>query len=451
MSNRHVIPPPFRPKSATKVVRRLLQGASYAFHSTEGESNLWDQLWTKLTTTFGKNFQLQVPFSSYNWPDPQPGYMSIDTYDLFNERPMWSAAGKRQVSATGLYEAYGNVIKYAPDLAPTPQQQEQIKQLDGQINDARAKQDQDEQASFQAFVAEVKRDKSAGIPPPKDLSDWREDNGWMKALQTDKLQADKLTDEKAQILKTQYPQNAEVLDAWTPPGPDATTTSKAFMRCFIGTSKNSYWKALYSVRSPEDIHDYMSTGGQTLSCSLNSSHASSNMKHSWAGGSTGFSIDFFSIYASGSWEKFDLTESGESVSLTVTFKKIDSFPIGTAGWYDGGYLAHLATNNKWAPGYSKEKVFGKDGMLPLKTTNFLACIGMTISIKISQSSFERHQQQWKAAGGVQIGPFTFGGDGGQSSDDWNKSAEDSTFTVKLTGKYPYIIGYLVAKADGTPF
>ena len=136
--------------------------------------------------------------------------------------------------------------------------------------------------------------------------------------------------------------------------------------------------------------------------------------------------------------------------MIVKFDKIDQFTEKPGDWYDGGYLANLKKQDSWAPGYSAEKVFGNHGLLPLITSNFIAYIGMTILIQLSQSSFEKHVEQFKAAGGIRIGSFQFGGVGGCSSGKWNKTVANSTFTVNLTDAYPYIVGYKVARADGEP-
>ena len=103
------------------------------------------------------------------------------------------------------------------------------------------------------------------------------------------------------------------------------------------------------------------------------------------------------------------------MSLNVTFEIIDSF---IADWYSSGYLANLKQQDSWTSGYSADKVFGKNGLLPLVTTNFIATIGMTL--KISQSSFNKHEKEFNAAGGIRIGPFKFGRDGGTSEMNWDR-------------------------------
>ena len=393
-------------------------------------------------SNFGRAFQLQTPFSSYYWEDPSTGYIDHRTYDLFNEMPQFSAVGKREVSAVGVYDAYGNVIADTPLLVPEPYQEQQLKDLQSQINAAQLQLHNDQSAANTAMAIAKKEAEIAGVP--FDPTTYLADNGWLKIFDSDKAVIDKLIEERAGILR-QYPGNQKVIDAWTTPPSTAATTDKAFLKCSINGV--SYWRAIYEVRTPHDIVAMMSKGGQPMSFSLDSSKASSQMSKSWAKGSLDLGW-FFGIYADGSWSKFDITKSSHKVTVSVNFDKVDRFPIKRGDWYDGGYLATLKKKDKWNPPYTAEKVFGDNGLLPLVSTEFFAAIGMSLTITVSQSAFEQHKEEFKASGGIQIGPFRFGGSGGHSTDTWHKEAENSEFTIKLTDEYPYIIGYSVARADG---
>ena len=386
---------------------------------------------------------MQHPFTSYYWEDPKPHYINYRTYDLFNERPLWSAVQKREAAGIGVYGAYGTVIRFAPKLVPEPSQQHEVEELDSLINRAQTKALEDDSASMIAFVTAKKKAQSVGL----DLkyTSWLVSSGWQKILDGDQLLINKLANEKAGILN-QHPDSQKAIAAYTPPKPDDPTTDKAFLKCSVkGTEM---WRAIYTAPTPQDIINMMSKGGQEISFRLNSSKFSCEMENCWAGGNASFDDSFFSINLGGSWQKFDLTASGQSVSLSIKFDKIDQFTVKPGDWYSGTYLGELKKKNKWSGDYSEKKVFGKEGLLPLVTTNFIACIGMTASIKISQSSFDRHEEQFKAAVGIRIGPFQFGGEGGHSSDKWNKKTEGSSLTVNLTDAYPYIVGYKVARADG---
>ena len=389
---------------------------------------------------------MQLPFSSYYWEDPKPGYIDYRTYNLFDQRPLWNAVGERDVAATGVYENYGTVVQFAPKFVATPQQQQDLNDLDSQINRAQSEISEAKQALYTAFAIEKKAAENVG--ETLEYSVWVVKTGKNAIIETNELLVAKLSNQRAAIL-SQYPDNKAVIEAYTPPSdPSAVYTDKAFLKCFINSKE--YWRAVYEAPTPHDIINMMSTGGQPLEFKISSLESSTSKKHSWAGGNASYNMGFFSIYGGGSWEKFDLDENTESVSMVVKFDKIDTFPVGRGEWYNGVYLSSLKNADNWASGYSGKKVFGKEGLLPLITTNFIAAIGMTLTIQVSQSSFAKNQEKFGASGGIQIGPFRFGGSGGSSSEKWERKAADSAFTIKLTDKYPYIIGFLVARADGEP-
>lgn len=412
---------------------------------SKGDLALWDQLWSNLKDRFTGNFQLQLPFSSYYWEDPKPGYIDYRTYNLFNQKPLWNLVGERDVSATGVYESYGTVIQFAPKFVATPHQQQELKDLESQINRARSDYSENVQASFTAFETEKRAAERVGIKLDYDI--WMVKSGWEDIIQSNQLLVDKLLNQKAAVLN-QYPDNKEVLEAYTPPDPSAAYTDKAFFKCFINSKE--YWRAAYEAPSPHTIINMLSKGGQPLEFNFDSLESSISKQHSWAGGNASYNKAFFRIYAGGSWEKFDLDENTQSVSLVVKFDKIDRFPVRCGDWYNGVYLSSLKKANNWASGYSEESVFGKKGLLPLIATDFIAAIGMTVTVQVSQSSFKKNQEKFEASGGIQIGPFRFGGSGGSSSEKWERKAANSSFTIKLNDEYPYIIGFMVARADGEP-
>ena len=388
---------------------------------------------------------MQLPFTSYYWEDPKPGYINYRTYDLFNERPLWSAVQKREAAGTGVYEAYGTVIQFAPKLVPEPSQLHEVEELDSLINRAHVKMQEDEDAVFNLFAIAKKKAPSVGAE--LKYTSWLVSSGWQKTLHGDQLMVGKLENEKAGVLQ-QYPDNQEAIAAYTPPPSSAPTTDKAFLKCSVKGTE--IWRAIYTAPTPRDIVNMMSMGGQEMFFEIDSSNSSSELKNCWSGGNASLDDGFFGINLGGSWQKLDLTKGGLSVNLSIKFDKIDQFTVKPGDWYSGTYLGELKKRNMWSGDYSEKIVFGKEGLLPLITTNVIACIGITMSIQISQSSFDRHKEQFKAAVGIRIGPFQFGGEGGHSSDKWNKKTEGSSFTVSLTDAYPYIVGYKVARADGEP-
>ena len=404
--------------------------------------SLWDQIWSGLMSKFGKNFQLQVPFSSYYWSDPSPGYISYRTYDLFNERPLWTAVGRREAGGTGLYEAYGTVIQNAPNFVPTPSQQQDLADIQSDVNRALTNLQEDNSAVITGYALAKKRAHAEG--KELEYSVWFEKSEWAKILQKDNEKLNTLQQKKADLLAKQYPDNKKYIDAYTPPAPSATTTDKGFLKCSINGKE--CWRAIYTAPTPNSIIVKMASGGPKLTILLKSTDPSYGTVKSWAHSQT--DDPFFSTYTNGAWTQLDLAGPGEEVLLKITLEKIDTYPIGMGDWYSSKYLAKLKEKDSWAQDYSYEKVFGKDGLLPLISTDFIAFMGMSITISVSAAVFEKYRKQFTESAGVQIGPFSFGGDSGIKPDMFKRSAENSTFSVTMNSSYPFIVGYLVARADG---
>ena len=283
------------------------------------DKNLWDQTWSGLMMKFGNNFQLQVPFSVYNWPDPKPGYISYKTYDLFNERPLWSAV--RNVGSTGLYGVYGTVIQFAPSLVPTLSQQKELADFDMCIERALDVLHKDQNTTDDEFQIGQKQAQAQG--KVLEFSAWLVESGWANIIQLDREKMDALQTMKANLPKNDFPDNKKYITAYTPPPQSAVTTDKAFLKCTI--KDIDIWRATYTAPTPNIIVK-MAIGGPKLTMLLDSTDASHATDKSWA--HLDINDPFFSTYNDHAWTKSDLAVPGESVRLEITHEKIDKYPIG---------------------------------------------------------------------------------------------------------------------------
>lgn len=436
--------------------------------------NLWTQLWHNMSSRFGKNFQLQMPFSSYNWEDPPPGFIDYRSYSIFNQMPAWSEVGRHSVEGVGIYEAYGVVIQQTPKFVATPTQQQKLEDVQEQITDAQGKREKKVNDSYDKFGEAKKKASAAG--KELDYTQWKVDSGWEVILAENAALINKLVIKKAEIID-QYPDNKKVVEEYSPPDHSATTTDKAFVKCNI--SGNPYWRAVFKAPTPQGVLQHFSVlhhlapkaEAKMLTFSMDSlkpidtsSIRSSAMNISnWAQGMGGWegrerrmrregraepAQYFFRTYVGNSWQKLDFPAQGENVKLSIKIHKLDKFAIHHGHWYDTRYLVDLSKNNSWTEPYTTDKVFGKDGILPLIDTHFIAVLGMKLSVEVPRlSSFQLHE--FMTASGVQIGSFRFGGDSDVTRDQWKRSVQNSCLTVEVTDKVPYIVGYLVANADGS--
>ena len=206
---------------------------------------------------------------------------------------------KREAAGTGVYGAYGAVIQYAPLLVPTPSQQQEINDLDSLMNGALTKAQEDNDASMTAYVHAKKSTSAVGVDV--EYTSWLMSSGWQIILDGNQRSIDKLANERAGVLN-QYPNNQKAITDYTPPKPDDLTTDKAFLKCFVNGTET--WRAIYTAPTPHDIISMMSKGGQEMYFQLDSSKSSSEIKNSWAGGSSSIGEIFFSTYVGGSWQNF---------------------------------------------------------------------------------------------------------------------------------------------------
>ena len=235
------------------------------------------------------------------------------------------------------------MIHFSPSLIPTQNQQEQLANVKGKLRSAQDQLQEDVDASYAAFSDTNKKASTVGLTLAYPT--WINDYEWENIFEQDKRFIEKLLNEREDILN-QYPDNKNVIEAYTAPDSSAITTDKAFLKCLINSRE--FWKAIYTAPTPHDIIDMMSKGGQEMSFTVNSSTASNSVEQGWAHAITNLH-SFFSVYGMGqAWKKLDLAKSGETMKVTIETDKIDSFRIGYGDWYNDGYLANLKKQDYWA-------------------------------------------------------------------------------------------------------
>lgn len=450
----------------------------------------WAQLWSYMSKKFGSNFQLQIPFSSYNWKDPPPGYIDYRSYDLFNQMPSYSRDGMFSVNATGIYDAYGVVIIETPKFEATPSQKQQLQDVQKKLRDAVDAKNKNQLESYDKFGDARKRASASG----KTLvySQWIVEYGWVKTFDKDAELVNQLALKMANII-AQYPDNKKAVEAYCPPNqlPTAAKSSVNFMKCDI--DDRQFWKAAFEAPTPCKVLHYLSTSekAQMLTVSLASHVPLSRFPippHiiSWARvheqtPATWSIQPFFRKYVGTQWQRLssDSVKELNDIKLSIQLKKIDKFTIQPGGWYNSSYLADLAKKNSWNDSYTFDTVFGKSGILPSINTHFVAVLGITVVIEGARPCL-LEELKTAAHSGIQIGPFKFGGDSGillvwdslprpiRMADSPSSHMADSlsmhltsanpcrmctdgnqTIYIHTPDSVPFIVGYLVSSAVAT--
>ncbi len=415
--------------------------------NTPIDQSLFDQTYTEIEKKLlgaGKNLQLVSPTIDWWWDTASTGQIAPRAYQLANSIPKWSPVGDFSPGASGLYESYVQVLQHVNPSIP-PEQQQAWNDAHNQLIAAQNKWQNDQTAMYRAWVVAT-TNLPPGVPAP-DFTTWQKDSGWLGTLHADSVQIGKMQENMANITGQMDPELKAALAASAMPA-DKNAQKAGFTTMdqgdgtlipvpnyLIGTSGQD-WVALLTKG-----------GGNQKSISVSQSQSSDNMTKSWA--ASHFSVDewFWSVEASGSWSRLDIDDSDKSVSaqidMTATWVQV------TPGqWYDGAYMKTLAGQGNfftpWTAKGGTSPVFGEGGVLPVMITGLVVAYQPSFTITMSQNTYTQAKQQFEAATGVRIGPFSFGGSGGHASNTVDKTASNGTFTGKSTATYPFIIGVTVA-------
>ena len=418
---------------------------------TKVYKNLWDQIWGQLDKFIGggRNLQLVYPFIDWTWNVPPPGYIDSQVYNLVNQMPEWSAIGKYSPSATGLYQAYINMLPTCVNTAvPHPAQQQQIKEVENQLNAAQTTLTSNISAMYSAFAQAQKVPQ--GVPPPQ-YAEWYKSSGWEARINSSKKNVDRLTVILADIVDQQLnPGYENAIKAATMPT-EQFVRKPGFAKCSI--NGNDDWRANYILSNGQDWVNQLTQGGGTpLNLSLDASENSNHMSQSLANGATDHGA-FFGIFVNGSWQELNMTQKDSGVKVNINIKAVTQVPIVPDSWYDAGYLKVLASKGHWNQPYATKggahPVFGKGGVMPLMITGLVAGyqIGFDIhSMSCSTTLFPEYESQLHATTGVRIGPFQIGSSNYSinSADKLHKTVRNGSFSGYSKATYPSIIGFTVA-------
>jgi hypothetical protein len=186
---------------------------------------------------------------------------------------------------------------------------------------------------------------------------------------------------------------------------------------------------------------------------IDASDKTSDFSRSFAKGSGSVDRFFWSVYVNASWEKIDLTTNDKSLTATISVKSSTIVPVTPGAWYDGGFMRDLAKSGGQGSGFriadgfnavgGDNALFGKDGLLSTMVSGLLVVYKPSISITSDKATLESHKEKLEVSGGLRIGPFTLGGEGGHETDFEHSTVNNGTFTAESTSDDPLIIGITV--------
>ncbi|MGB6230330.1 MAG: hypothetical protein WBF53_09420, partial [Litorimonas sp.] len=408
--------------------------------ATPLDQSLFDQTWTEIKAKMlgaGANLQILDPTIDWWFDAAGAGTMSARALNIVNTVPKWSTVGAYSPGASSVFDSYVQVLQHVDPTIP-PAQRQAFTNAHNALVTAQATRSQDEQKRNRQWVVDS-TGLPAGVPVP-DYPTWLIQSGWAGTLKTDSDAISKAQETLGNVIANQDPALKKALLAAAMPA-DANTKKAGFTTVDQGDGTLVPAPVFSVGTTGQDWVALLSQGGgDKRTITVSQSKSSDNMSKSWAKADTKVSGWFWSVEISGRWEQLDIDQSDASVSATIemTTTQVDVTP---GDWFDGGYLKTLKGQGNFFPPWQAtggaSPAFGEGGLLPLQIRQLIVAYQPSFTISMAQSTYNRALKQFQAATNVRIGPFTFAGSGGHTSDKVNTTASNGQFTGKSTATYPF--------------
>ena len=412
--------------------------------ATQGDTGTtpsWAAMYNAFTESLGvtnKNFQLIMPFTVWNWPVESVGQTYTGQQSFLDAMPYWSPVGKYQ-SGSSFAQAYQSWLYTLEVEAPT-QLQNKITQQRNLLQTATNQYQTDYQTALQAYQSD-----STVVNNVPSFTDWLASPAGFAYNST--LTADQNNVNTQQSLYTQLTQEAQ---------------DPALAAAIAASNNTAFYTNMVSSSLPKPIQvpgygqitDYatwVQQNANTAPTTINwtNSQSSQTFNDNWAQGGTSINDWFFSVYVNGSWQHLSDLETNSSVEVTITMNPMGDIPVAPLPWYNEGFVndrinnpnAYISGTTPTAPaGGVGTWVLGQGGIMPCRLTDMLVAFQPTFNIQCSSGFSQSDYQQMQIAGGVQIGPFSFGGESGSVNSFQQSSLSTTGFSGSSTSQFPVIFG-----------
>jgi hypothetical protein len=393
-----------------------------------------------------KTFQLQSLPVNWDWKVENRGFISVAQYNYCSVMPQWSAAGAYVSSGVPFDTAYQQFLTSIAATSKDPSKQEAIDQAQQQMTT--------DSSTLEDTVAQA---RSAYGSDPSVVNNVPCFTDWL-ATPAGASYASQISADEQTLASDSAVYNTLLEDVTNPLLTQATTAY----------NNQDYYTKLDNPQLPNFVPvpnwstsqsadewatSILGSGGQTVKIQYSNNDQSYDYGDTWAQGAASLDEDFFSLYVNGSWQRIYEFYTDTQLSVTIECAGMAVIDIIADKWYSG--TTQLA-KGPYMDGYSEYTdsagdtyMFGDGGVAPLMKTGMLAVLNPKITCTVSLETYTQHQETWQAAGGVSIGPFSFGGSGGATAINWTTTETTASFTVADTSNLPKIMGCTLAVQPST--
>lgn len=439
-----------KPKRATSALPQPLVGgarghigtATAAATTLTPNDSAWNLLYGALVQQLGvspQNFQLIYPMTSWNWPTNNMGFTNAAQYDFCATIPQWSAIGAYVSSGATFDGAYQQFLNTIQLNTTNPQLQQQI--LNAQNNLTQAAQNLSSVAA--QALATYNSTVTGNNPTYTQWLGSPSGAGYSAQINSLTNQVTAAQDVVNQLTNQQTTPNIASAQAAFANQNYYTKLNDPSLSGFPAVPA---WSLAQSAQ--QWVNQVQGGGGTGGSITISNSDATYNYSNTWAQGSTSVGNWFWQVYANGSWQQIQEFFADSSLSCTIQFAAWDTIGITPSKWYSG---TTAFRNGPFIPNYTAFQqqgslgwMFGQGGIIPAFKTGMLVCYQPTITINVSQNTYQSFTQQWSVSGGIQIGPFQIGGSGGGTTLNWSQTSSGYSTTVASTSNVPLIFGVNLA-------
>lgn len=428
-------------------------------------ANLYAQMYDQIKTQLGLEYlQLLGTPQSFYWPTPVTGQMDPTAYQVVSAEPLWSPVGNYATDASSFVDAYKQVLQHIT-YELSPEQQQQMSEAKNRITQAQNAVTQAYSDANASYLAAKQNGGAFFTAQYPTINDWitkapeaKVYNDNIAKLSKNVAQQQDFYD---QLVHASMPMTLQAaLDGLEKPTADpATAPSPAGWTKVPDGSGILRWQPSFRIgTNGGDWRAQLSQGSQgSFEISLAAAESTSDFDKSWAGGDAGYDAFFWGVAGGGGWERMNLTEDDDSVTVNIGVKSSTLVNVTPGSWYDGGLLSEIARAQQgsggqgwkitepWVPcsEEGRNSLFGPNGILKTGVAQLLVVYQPSFRITMGHDTYERHHEKFQAGGGIRIGPFHFGGHGGHESDYRHSTNQENTFEGQSTSTFPQIIGVVV--------